>query len=200
MKSRLLGSSRQTARKAVVIKVIVLDVHHVRVFISHGLTAIRVATIVTRIRKRVDSVLKVSVQVCSRMPLSVAAIVLVPTTIMRKAATSLVRVVINPVAAMDSKVVISLVRVAISSVAVTVSVLRTAIVLATIIIMRKAATSLVRVVTSSVAVMVSRAAISPVRVATSNAAAMVSSAVVMVSSVAAIASIPPAMILMPSIA
>ena len=202
MKRRLLSSSTRPTMRIVAIRATVPDVHHVRVFISRHVPIIRAVLIV--IRKKAVSVPRALAQVCRMLPLSpanttssVVVIALVPIIIMRVvialATTTANRVVTVPDIISRPKVkrlvislvssMVSLVRAVISNVVVTASPVRVAISLVSSMVSPVSSmVSLVRVVISSVAVTAS-----PVRV-------------VMVSSVAVIASILLAMIPMQNIA
>ena len=160
-----------------VIRVIVLDVHHVLVFISHARSSdSRVATIVIRVRTRAAFVLRASAQVC-RVPLS-AAIVPV-TTIIRRVVTSRVAIVLVPSMVSRAAIVLAITsRVRESRAAIVLAITSRPTASRVAISLVRVVTSLARVAISSVAATVSSvrvATVSSVRVATvSSAAAMVS--------------------------
>ena len=177
-----MSSSKVQPTRKVVIRVIVRDAHHVRVFKSLVLRwDLRVVLIAIRIRRKVVSVLRVSVPVCKAVPLSVASVLVHN---MVKRVISLVSRVISPV-----KAAISLVNRAI--VPTLISRLRASKVIS---LVRKVIDLVSRAVTSVKAVMVS-----PVRVAM--VSRVVTSVVATASSVvASVSSAPAATTPMPSIA
>ena len=176
-KSSLTSSKTQQATR-VAIKVIVLDAHHVHVFINHVPLMHREDTIVIRIKTRVDSALRALAPVYRVQLLSVVVIVLV-TIITTRVVISLVPVfnMVSPKVNMVSHAVV------ISPVPVLSTVSSKAIALA--IISRK-----VKVAISPVLSMVSRAntdnhavAISPVSRAVTVLSAVVTSSVEAISPV-----------------
>ena len=214
MKSRLLSSSKVQPTRKVVIRVIVRDAHHVRVFKSLvPRWDLRVVLIAIRIRRKVASVLRVSVPVCKVVPLS-AASVLVHNMVRRvislvsrvispvKAAISLVNRAIVPtlISRLRASKVISLVRKVINPVS--------RVVMASLVsrpvtsVKAVMASPVSRPVTSVKAVIISlvrAATVSPVRVAM--VSRVVTSVVATASSVAvSVSSAPVAMTPMPSIA